>query len=116
MEPSISMDKELLTYMSQKLMNVAQLNTVLDQFGWKDKASLLPEASNPQIKFVRHEPLPLHSGGVRGQGYRFAYNALITNPNWIRVVQNSDFESPTPLETQSLSPSDLRELEMLELF
>lgn len=45
---------ELITYMSAKLLEVAELNTVLDQFGEKVP---LPSNSSKTIRFVREEKL-----------------------------------------------------------
>jgi len=45
---------ELITYMSSKLLDVAELVTVLDQFGEKEP---LPSNSSKTIRFVREEKL-----------------------------------------------------------
>lgn len=45
---------ELITYMSAKLLEVAELNTILDQFGEKVP---LPSNSSKTIRFVREEKL-----------------------------------------------------------
>ena len=45
---------ELITYMSAKLLEVAELNTILDQFGDKEP---LPSNSSKTIRFVRQEKL-----------------------------------------------------------
>ena len=49
---------ELIEYMSAKLLEVAELNTVLDQFGEKVP---LPSNSSKQIRFVREEKLAVPS-------------------------------------------------------
>jgi N4-gp56 family major capsid protein len=49
-----SIAAELIEYMSAKLLEVAELNTVLDQFGEKVP---LPSNSSKQIRFVREEKL-----------------------------------------------------------
>lgn len=45
---------ELITFMSAKLLEVAELNTVLDQFGDKHP---LPSNSSKTIRFTREEKL-----------------------------------------------------------
>lgn len=47
---------ELITFMSAKLLEVAELNTVLDQFGDKHP---LPSNSSKTIRFTREEKLPV---------------------------------------------------------
>jgi N4-gp56 family major capsid protein len=46
---------ELITFMSAKLLEVAELNTILDQFGDKHP---LPSNSSKTIRFTREEKLP----------------------------------------------------------
>src|SRR5258708_36030195 len=45
---------ELITYMSARLLEVAEFNTILDQFGDKHP---LPSNSSKTIRFVREEKL-----------------------------------------------------------
>lgn len=47
---------ELITYMSARLLEVAELNTILDQFGDKHP---LPANSSKTIRFTREEKLPV---------------------------------------------------------
>lgn len=49
---------ELITYMSARLLEVAELNTILDQFGDKHP---LPSNSSKTIRFVRQEKLTVAS-------------------------------------------------------
>lgn len=49
---------ELITYMSARLLEVAELNTILDQFGDKHP---LPSNSSKTIRFVREEKLSVSS-------------------------------------------------------
>jgi len=53
-----SIAAELITYMSAKLLEVAELNTILDQFGEKIP---LPSNSSKTIRFVREEKLTVSS-------------------------------------------------------
>jgi len=46
----------LITYLSAKLLEVAELNVLLDQFGVKEP---LPAGSSKTIRFVREEKLPV---------------------------------------------------------
>ena len=99
--------------MSQKLLRVAEMKSVLDQF--KEPSRLLPANGN-QV------------------GFNFNFTALETNQNWMRVQRNTPYSTyvfgrndwdfggmdfgvePEPLETRSLSTLDRLELEKLELF
>jgi hypothetical protein len=47
---------ELITYMHARLLEVAELNTITDQFGEKTP---LPSNSSLTIRFVREEKLPV---------------------------------------------------------
>ena len=111
----------LISYMSQKLLDVAELNSVLDQFGWKDKSSLVVSSA-----------LPTEDSKV---SYNFKFKALPVSSEWIRFVRaesgprtydsystyvfdTTNFEAPEvpALETHALTPEDRAELERLELF
>ena len=47
---------DLITYLAARLLEVAELNTILDQFGEKVP---LPSGSSKTIRFVREEKLPV---------------------------------------------------------
>jgi hypothetical protein len=119
---------ELIAYMSQRLLKVAELNTVLDTFG---ESRPLPSAHKKQIHFVRHgEANPLYSGGTSKVSYNFAYRTVIANSDWLRVRRPDgrdhdlgfdfggfDFgDEPQRLEIRELSAADREELERLGLF
>jgi hypothetical protein len=91
---------ELLTYMSQRLLQVAELNTVLDQFTEQRRAKIFP-ASGRSIRFVE-QPGP-YSTYVFGREDR--------------DFGGFDFQdTPTPLQTRALTAQDRAELEALGLF
>ena len=94
---------DLISYMSQKLLKVAELNTILDSLERSTK--LLPTVGN-SIRFKTYAP----------------------NSDWMRIRRAvDDFDlggfdfahdnSPTlPLETRALTAEDREALESLELF
>ena len=121
---------ELLTYMSQKLLDVAEMNTVLDTFG---SSKALPAASKPTIEFVKYAPF------AEGEAsWRYSYQTVTTNSDWIRirgadapystyVINPEDFGNfggfdfgpepeAAPLETRALTAADRAELLALEMF
>jgi hypothetical protein len=102
----------LISYMSQKLLDVAELNSVLDQFGGPKS---LPTAHKRQMEFVRYEPLPLYVGGVRSTVNNFYGTYVFGRNDW--DFGGMDFgNEPAPLETRELTAADRAELERLELF
>lgn len=114
MSSSTDTTAQLLTLMSQRLMHVAQLNTALDQFG---SSRALPAQGQPAIQFVNAEKLLEKT--LETVGWKFAFNTLITNSDWVSFLDlgGFDFEdAPGPLETRHLTTEERRELEKLELF
>lgn len=71
----------LIDYMSQNLLKVAELNSVLDQFGGSKP---LP-ASGKRIVFVPHsiEPDITQASKV---SYKIRYKAVVANRDWIRAL------------------------------
>jgi len=94
--------------MSQRLLEVAELNSVLDQFGG---SKALP-ASGKSVKFVRYAPFE------EGQSsWNFGYTALVANLDWLGLVRALRPEEPlASLETRELTAMDRQALADMELF
>lgn len=84
----------LIEYMSKRLLEVAEMNTILDNFGG---IKVVPELSGPSKV-----------------GYKFTFHSVPISQDWIRVIRRKGFE-PESGEPEMLATRELTALVRLRL-